>query len=323
MTGGWLKKALDEGHDLNTMGADICLYNFIQWGNGVDAQENLPVIWAENFPLNLKYWDEHPDKILGSAADMPKHEGKAVIFAGNGPSLMKAIDMFKERDDRFILVCANSALETLLKHDVVPDYVILIDGRKGHWTMDIDDDRCKDIVAIFSPAAEPETVSKWRGKCYVIPYKFEDETISAEVEKRWGNEYPTSGGNSINCAIALFVRFCLSTIYLIVGNELSWAGNYYADGRKHDLDIASRVITKNIYGEDVRTCVTHFEYKLWLENFIKALYPDFYFCNCSEGIVGVESDGKVWPLLDHKPLDLAIQDVKKAMDCEEKGVAYA
>jgi SAM-dependent methyltransferase len=321
MIGGWLKQAIDEGHEISAMGADIGLYNFIAWGNQVDCNENLPQIWEENFPKNVEYWDAHPDKIIGSAMDMPKHEGKCVIFVGNGPSLMKAIDMFPKGDDRdkFVICCANSALETLLKHDVVPDYVILVDGRTGHWTMDIHDDRCKDIVALFSPAATPEAVSTWRGKCYVIPYKLSDENTTKKIQERWGYEYPISGGNGLNCAIGVFVRYCHALTYILVGNELSWVDKYYADGREHNINTADAIRTRNIYGEMVKTSIGHYEYKLWLDSFIKSLHPEFYFINCSEGIVGVESDGTVWPHLNHKPLDMAVEDVLNAFDFENKG----
>jgi len=322
MRGGWLKKAVDEGDTLSAMGANIGTYNFISWGNAIDANESLPKIWAENFPINLKYWDENPEKVIGSAMDMPKHEGQCAIFVGNGPSLMKAIDMFPKGEDRkkFVICCANSALETLLKHDIVPNYTILVDGRTGHWTLDIADDRCKDVIALFSPAATPEAVSAWKGKCYVIPYKLEDEDLTKTIQERWGYEYPTSGGNSINCAISVFVHYCHVSMNILVGNDLSWVDKYYADGRDHNINNANSVNTHNIYGEPVKTSVGHFEYKLWLENYIKGLYPDYYFCNCSEGIVGVESDGTIWPHLDHKPLDLAVQEVLNALTFESKDV---
>lgn len=320
MKGGWLKKAVDEGDEVCSMGANIGLYNFIAWGNKVDANELLPDVWRANFPINIAYWDAHPEKLIGSAMDMPKHEGKCIIFAGNGPSLMKAIDMFKERDDRFIICCVNSALQTLLEHDVVPDYVILVDGRNiGVWTIDLDD-RCKDIVGLFSPAAQPEAVSQWKGRAYIIPFKLDDDDMTTEIQKRWGNDYPPSGGNAFNCAISLFVKYTHATNFIMVGNELSWTDKYYADGREHHVNKANCVFTKNIYGEQVKTGLGHFEYKLWLENFIKSLYPRYYFVNCSEGIVGVEPDGTIWPHLNHKPLDLAIQDIKKAFDFEKKDV---
>jgi SAM-dependent methyltransferase len=322
MKGGWLKQAVESGEELSAMGKNIGLYNFIAWGNMVDANESLPEIWAENFPINLKYWDENPDKVIGSAMDIPAHEGQCIIFVGNGPSLMKAIEMFPEGEDRkkFVICCANSSLETLLKHDIVPDYVILVDGRTGHWTLDIDDDRCKDVIALFSPAATPEAVKAWKGKCYVIPYKLENEELTKTIQERWGTEYPTSGGNSINCAVAMFAHYCFATTYILVGNELSWTDNYYADGRAHKIDTANSVNTHNIYGEPVKTSVGHFEYKLWLENFIKGLYPRFYIVNCSEGIVGVENDGTIWPYLNHMPLDMAVQDFLRAVDFENKDV---
>lgn len=318
MRGGWLKKAVDEGDEVCAMGANIGLYNFISWGNQVDANELLPDVWRANFPINLEYWDKYPEKLLGSAMNMPKHEGKCIIFVGNGPSLMKAIDMFRERDDRFIICCVNSALQTLLEHDVIPDYVILVDGRNiGVWTIDLDD-RCKNIVGLFSPAAQPDAVRQWKGKAYIIPFKLDDADMTKEIQRRWGDDYPPSGGNAFNCAVSLFVKYCHATNFIMVGNELSWIDKYYADGREHHVNTANCVFSTNIYGEQVKTGLGHFEYKLWLENFIKSLYPRYYFLNCSEGIVGVEPDGTIWPHLNHKPLDLAIHDMKMAFDFEKK-----
>jgi len=69
---------------------------------------------------------EHPYK------DFP------VYVVGNGPSLDDSIDFIKENQDKAIIIAAGTALQTLLKNDILPDFHTLIERPKNTYDALID-----------------------------------------------------------------------------------------------------------------------------------------------------------------------------------------
>jgi SAM-dependent methyltransferase len=190
-----------------------------------------------------------------------------------------------------------------------------IDGRNRHKTWSLDIPECKDSTAIFSVCTEPHAMREWPGKIMIVPYGVKDKSLKRKIEQRFGKGV-ASGGNALNSAVALFILFTNAKIFFFVGNELSFKKRYYAH-KKHRNDDLAYFFAKNIYGEKVKTFIPLYEYKVWLENVMQQLYPEYHFCNCSEGILGVDVDGEILPFICHKPLALAIAEVKDALKVEQ------
>lgn len=296
----------------------VAYQRMIQWSNKHDAKKGMPLIWQENAVKNIAYFDANPDKVIGSVHDLPRYEGKAAVFIGRGPSLKKAIGMFGGIDDRFILICTNSSLRYLLDHGIVPHYMVCIDGEKGAWTFDNLPDNAAGITALFAAGAYHEEVVKWPGKIMVLPYGVKKGSVQKEIKRRWGKPLP-AGGNAMNGAIAAFLMKTLVKIYVFVGNNLSFKeGEQFYFDQKTDRDDRAYYIAKDIYGEECYTDLPMFQYKAWLEQAASQFWPECYFVNCSEGILGVDTDGKPLPLFDHMPLDMAIDRIKEALDFENQ-----
>ena len=307
----WLKEVIEKQKGVSRMGSIPAFQNFMLFGNKNDNEAGLPEIWKINGDKNIEWLDTQK---TSSVYDMPEHEGKAAIFVGASPILNKSWEALKDIDDRFIIVATNSSAKFLTDRDIIPDYVILLDGRKGDWSMDLGE-KARNITAIFSACAEPEAMRNWQGKIMIVPYGVAEDKLRLMIEDRWGKGI-ASGGNALNSAVAIFVLMTDVKIMLFAGNELSFKKTYYAD-RPSNNDKLAYFPTKNIYREEVKTFIPLYEYKVWLENVMEQLYPEYHFCNCSEGILGVDVDGSILPFLCHKPLALAIAEVKDAFKVEQ------
>uniref|UniRef100_A0A6H1ZWJ2 Uncharacterized protein n=1 Tax=viral metagenome TaxID=1070528 RepID=A0A6H1ZWJ2_9ZZZZ len=314
---GWLKDGLEGNAGINRFGKNPAQYQFISWGNKRD-EKGMGKLWIKNIRDNLKYWDTHQEGVLCKLGDIPSHEDDACIFVGASPILKKSVSHLKGINPRFKIIATNSSIKYLVDHGVIPDYCILLDGNAGKWTPEMAGlgKRCKDVVGLFAVGAHPESVRNWKGRFIVIPYHYGNKKLNAEISLKYGDTCPASGGSALTCAIALFAQFTKATIFLLAGNELSFKKHYYVQGEAVSDDRPCYFAT-DVFGKQVKTLSPLFEYKIWLENFIQCLAGSHYFCNCSEGILGVESDGTFMPWLDQKALHLAIKDIADAWAIEE------
>lgn len=311
---GWLKKMLDDGDSLNLLGSQIEKLTMLRWGNTIEENNTLPSIWHSNIQKNIPYLQSQNGRV-NSALDFPDLTGKAVVLVGASPVLNETWQYLKDVDDRFVIVASNSSAKFLVEHGIVPDYVLMIDGQKGQWSLDIGEGELKTAM-IASPFCEPETLSAWKGKIYVLPYEVKNSPYNDAIKAQYGDPIP-SGGNSINCGMAFFVTCTNAKIYLFAGNEMSFKKSYYLD-RKSTNDNSMYFFVKDVDGETSRTLVPLYEYKIWLENLAWELYRDgYWFCNCSKGILGID-DGDRMDCISQMRLDTAIQEVKKALDFEKQ-----
>lgn len=67
-------------------------------------------------------------KIGGNALNKFQHF--PIYVVGNGPSLDESLDFIKETQEQAIIIAAGTALQTLLKHDIVPDFHTLVERPK-------------------------------------------------------------------------------------------------------------------------------------------------------------------------------------------------
>ena len=309
----WLHKLVKEGKQVSRMGMIPAHHNFMVFGTKNDEECGLPKIWKTNGEENIKWLDQNKDKVIGTVYDMPPYKGKATIFVGLGPSINKQWKDLKEIDERFIIVATNSSGQFLLERGIIPHYVVAIDGRAGNWTMALGD-KCKDVVGIFSACVDPQALKDWPGKIMIVPYGVDDKSLNSKIRRRFGKGVP-SGGNTVNNAVVIFNLFTQSKIFIFIGHDMSFKDHYYAD-RSSKNDESMYFFMTDVNGKRVRTLIPLYEYKVWLENLMVQLYPEYYFFNCSEGILGVDVDGSHLPFVTHSKLDYAIKETKSALDIE-------
>lgn len=83
--------------------------------------------WSRNVAINLPRFNKK--NTIWNLIDLYSGEKeKVAILVGASPSLIDDIEKLKEIDDNFFIICANSALKTLLKYGVKPKFCICLDG---------------------------------------------------------------------------------------------------------------------------------------------------------------------------------------------------
>jgi 2-polyprenyl-3-methyl-5-hydroxy-6-metoxy-1,4-benzoquinol methylase len=310
---GWLKDNIDDGKNIGRYSNVPAYFNLIGFGNYHDKERGNDKMWENNCRENLKWLAKNPEHVLGSVTTMPEHEDQAIIFVGMSPNIKKSWKYLKNLDKRFVIVATNSSAKYLLDRGIKPHYVIALDGAPGSWTLKLGK-KAKDIVGLFSTTVEPQALKDWPGKILVIPYGTGPLSLRRKVEERFGKPFP-GGGNAINGAVIAFLYNTKAKIFMFVGNELSFKDKYYADREcKHDKE--GKFYAIDVNGKRVKTLFPLWEYKVWLENLASTVTGDCWFCNCSEGILGVEVDGTLLPFIGQMSLPDAIKEVQKAWDYE-------
>jgi len=315
------KRAEDVKHEYaHLIRKDKTISRFLEWSNDHDMNEvGLQKVWNRNAEVNFQMLDkpEIKDRYVGSIHQLLPHKQKAAIYVGRGPSLMKAWEMLKEADrDKFVVICTNSSLRFLLEHDIVPDYMICIDGRQrmGYWSLKDLPEKANLVEAWLSISVDPHAFRYWPGPIRVISMGNTYAKIKRRINKRFGANLP-GGGNAFNQAVCIMLWCSDIKMHLFVGNDLSYGDQHYGD-QKTQRDERVFFTTPNIYGETVKTEIPFWIYKTWMESAIQQFWPDHTFINCSEGILGLDPNGEPYPFLDHMPLDMAIDKVKEALEIE-------
>lgn len=117
-------------------------------------------LWAANLRDNLPEINKNKD-----ITELPKLSNVPALCLASGNSLelhLNEINRFKGT----ILSCERN-LVTILEHDIIPKYLVCIDGdpiMKKFIDNPIVDKYADKIIGIFSTTCSPETINRWKGK---------------------------------------------------------------------------------------------------------------------------------------------------------------
>ena len=260
---------------------------------------------------------------------------KAIICVGAGPSLknnlhvlkrMHDIDGLKHPNDRdFIFIASNHMLKPLLKEDIIPDFVFLTDASDivlDQLTTDIPE-KARYVTLLSGLQCSPKVLKRWERQGREIRFYLPGTVPVVEEFKKITKEDPhnlqiVQGGNVMNCCWTLGLRFFGSTVYMSLGNDLSYPikktvderrNSYYVDGdyttnigtgrdeaRSDKAWMSFKLSKSNIvslnaeerYNIELSPCATNgtlWVYKTWIEAQVAAgqAKSKFVYYNCSEG----------------------------------------
>jgi hypothetical protein len=267
----------------------------------------------------IKNYKKNKHRIKRTTAS---NDGKrrACIIVGASSAVKKQIHLLKNLDDNFILVVCNNIYGYLLEHDIVADYVFLLEGR-DHV---IDDIKIKhnDTKLIVSPFVDSKILDSW-GDNYETYLLGGGPKFTEMIREDFG-DIDIGGGNVTNTSILWAYKYLMCRNFILCGVGLSFKDDYYADGRstKHVLqDFDGEVGLYNavdMYGEVVYSTRPLLMYKTWLETHSKMLGIDLI-NSSEEGILGVypepidrDENGinfrvKYLPWINIAPLHVAIE----------------
>jgi len=207
--------------------------------------------WTANIKKNKKFWRKH-QRLRGLSG---LGINKAVIGIGAGSSFNKNKDVLKhfinqdgikpweERD--FITIAANHQFKPLLDMGIIPDFVLLVDASDvvmDQLTKDIPKEAANTQL-IVGVHASPRVICEWdsqgRGLVfYTTPAPIIRDAVKKYLKRGCEEHRIELGGNVLNGAFMIGCGALKSTVFMGVGNDLSFEINddieqqrkgYYSD----------------------------------------------------------------------------------------------
>jgi hypothetical protein len=262
-------------------------------------------------------------------------KNKAAIIVGAGPSFNKNKDLLKKVYDfniqfpideqPFVIIASNHQLKPLLDMGIFPHITVILDGGNHFRDQFINLNTDMKCVVVANIATDPKLLKRLDRDGHTILFFVSDSNKSRDLYKEKTGKDPEnvctfSGGNVMNTAFMISMRFLHSRVIMTLGNDLSFPlledadkrrDAFYADGdysTQDNKDEAKNKIAWMAYehaGESAFDAKAHLVnytkvltshqlliYKAWVEMHIAkwAESEDFAFryYNCSEGgILGV------------------------------------
>lgn len=241
-------------------------------------------LWQKNYLLNLKHVvNDYSIKNLEKISSSP------VVIASGGPSLSKQLPLIKKFRDNFILIASGSTFNSLLSEDIVPDFIVSIDGSNTNFEhyKDLQKSNIKLVYGMFNHYKIRDVFSN---NCYY--FLSDDNSIFKSHLKNVLNEEPIvmyGGGTVAHHALSI-AYYLTSGPIALVGQDLAYTNNRsHAENNKRYYELTEDEIKKNglfkvkgYYNDEVLTDYPFLAMKTFFENLIK-LYNSNNIFNCTEG----------------------------------------
>lgn len=213
---------------------------------------------------------------------LPK--GLPTIIVAAGPSLDKNVEELKNAKNKALIIAVDSSLRVLLKHDIIPDLVVSIDGVKMPAHFDYPGVQNVPLICLMN--TNYNVVEKHHGMTFFT------HDLNAYLQEFFETRdlfmpIVGSGGSVANTAMSIAQTMGLNPV-ILVGQDLA-----YTDNKTHSVDSvrgswgrdASKlegIMTEGYDGKPIWSS-TEFElYRLWIEEEILTK-PELRVINATEG----------------------------------------
>ncbi|WP_285397561.1 6-hydroxymethylpterin diphosphokinase MptE-like protein [Lysinibacillus sp. fls2-241-R2A-57] len=218
-----------------------------------------------------------------------------VIVAAGGPSLTKQLPLLKEIEKNVILIAAGSTVNSLLKNEIEPDYIVTVDGSLANYNhfKDIGKIKSKLIFAITSNY-------KIQYECKNEKYAFVDANnveYREQIKKLFDVDLPLIlGGGSVANFCYSIASYITTGPIAMIGQDLAYTDNKSHDeSNKHFIEINDTVKQERrtfelegYYGDKVLTDYSFLSMKKGFEMLHYHNNNDNEIYNCTEGGVKIE-----------------------------------
>jgi hypothetical protein len=143
------------------------------------TRETLMHGWMRNFCLNIPTILKCQD-----IRELPKIDGKPILIVGGGPSVgkYKQLSITRKYYKKFkraggVIIATDKAFIPMLKHRIIPDYVIAADGNPiiaKYFDDPIVDRYARKVTALFNTTVHPNVVKRFKGKKVFYHIIFDD-----------------------------------------------------------------------------------------------------------------------------------------------------
>lgn len=274
--------------EINVKLKEISMFKLIE----INTFHYFAYLWQENMFMNLyQAKNAIPFNSLKNKLTCP------VIIVSGGPSLTKQIPLLKDLQDTAFILCAGSAINSLLREKITPHAIVTVDGGEGNYRHFYSQD-LNTIPIMYSPTVHREILRHHNG----IQVVFNDNPrLTGWISKYFGQDVGMvkSGDSVANYCLDIAFQITSGPICLI-GQDLAYTNNQtHAVGNKNYRMITQEEIesdrrytfTRGYFGEEVLTDYVFLGMKKTFESIV-ANYRECGDCrsiiNATEGGVYIE-----------------------------------
>lgn len=193
------------------------------------------------------------------------YKGKPAIVIASGPSLDKNIHLLKRAQGKALLLACDGSMESLKKHDIVPDVVSSIERiMLTYEAFYKDKEMPQDTVLAAPPVVRPEIFETFKTKTLSL---FKNENISSTFNDMVYDKGRVWSGLCVAHQLCGLAYILGADPIILVGQDLA----YSTEGVSHTSEAAVKekvdlsqvqLFVKDIYGNDIPTT---FVWKQFLE----------------------------------------------------------
>lgn len=204
--------------------------------------------WQINYAMNLKKLSTDY-----SLNELYKKYSCPVIVAASGPSLNKQLDNLKKYREKIILICAGSTINTLLKNNIRPDYVVSIDGGINNYKH-FENVNLSGIELIYSSILHYKVREQFSSKAFIFAPHVRPQ-IAAMLKEKTGENFPiiTGGGSVAHFAVSI-AKFITRGPICLIGQDLAYTNNQtHSVGNKNNKSIENKetILIDGYYDEKI------------------------------------------------------------------------
>lgn len=247
--------------------------------------------WQENYIKNLVYaFEDMSLKELEKKYDCP------VVIASGGPSLTKQMPYLKKIRNNIVLIAAGSTINSLLKNEIEPDYVVTIDGGIANYNH-FKGLKLEKTVLLYGMSSHYQIQQEYDGQRYAL-LTTNDFRVGEHMKEKYKIDLPyMAGGGSVAHFAFTIAMFITSGPIALIGQDLAFTNNEtHAGNNKHHkvidrdyLQSRDAFEVEGYLGDKVMTDYVFYSMKQAFEHLHEACYHESPIYNCTEG--GIKLQG--------------------------------
>ncbi|WP_311886188.1 MULTISPECIES: 6-hydroxymethylpterin diphosphokinase MptE-like protein [unclassified Pseudomonas] len=207
--------------------------------------------------------------------------GREIYVIATGPTLeqhYQRLAAIRQRAERPLFICVDTAYRPLREHGIVPDLVVSIDQRISFRHLPFEES--DGIPLVYLPMSDPSVLKAWKGKRYG---GYSASPIYANLREQHPRAQLHVGGSVIHPAVDLAVKMGATGITLFGADFAFPMNKTHAGWNDGDLGPSvnqARHWVRDGHGQRVSTQLNFRGYLCVLERYIAA-HPQVEFLNSS------------------------------------------
>jgi len=210
------------------------------------------------------------------------HSGGTALIAGAGPSLLEHRSWVQKNRDSFLLIAVSSAVIPLIKENITPDIVVVIEPQEYAIlpVFDLDLTVLEKVPLVYFPIVSKRVLERWKGGRFTAYGQH-------KIYEKMATQYPKgdlfAAGTVAHAAIDLAVKMSVKKI-ILTGVDYAFSGElqHVAGARSRDILVpeSGEHVVFNGHDEKIKSSPSLIGFLRDTEHYI-ACHPHVEFYNMS------------------------------------------